>query len=82
MTEPGSDSRKAMPLIMYSSSSRIFDVNPKAIDYLKTLPAPIGIVSVAGRYRTGKSYLLNRVFLNQRSGFSVGPTVNPCTKGL
>lgn len=33
-------------------------------------------------YRTGKSYLLNRMLLNRQKGFSVGPTVNPCTKGL
>jgi hypothetical protein len=31
-------------------------------------------------YRTGKSYLLNRMLLNQSSGFDVGPTINPCTK--
>jgi len=37
---------------------------------------------VAGLYRTGKSYLLNRMLLNKSSGFGVGPTVNPCTKGL
>lgn len=47
-------------------------------------------------YRTGKSYMLNRVFLNlnndkskedmkemkEETGFNVGPTINPCTKGL
>ena len=33
-------------------------------------------------YRTGKSYLLNRMLLDQSSGFGVGPTINPCTKGL
>ena len=33
-------------------------------------------------YRTGKSYLINRMLLNRQKGFSVGPTVNPCTKGL
>ncbi len=37
---------------------------------------------MAGLYRTGKSYLLNRVILNRSAGFSVGPTINPCTKGL
>ena len=37
---------------------------------------------MAGLYRTGKSYLLNRVLMNRASGFGVGPTVNPCTKGL
>ena len=46
---------------------------------------PIAVVSVVGMYRTGKSYLLNRVLLNlnaEESGFGVGPTINPCTKGL
>jgi hypothetical protein len=41
------------------------------------------VIAVAGKYRTGKSFLLNRVILNKRSsGFGVGPTINPCTKGL
>lgn len=39
-------------------------------------------MTVAGKYRTGKSYILNRVLLNQNSGFEVGPTINACTKGL
>lgn len=46
------------------------------------MPAPIGVVSVAGLYRTGKSYLLNKMLLNRNDGFGVGPTINPCTKGL
>ncbi len=33
-------------------------------------------------YKSGKSYLLNRILLNRQSGFSVGSTVHPCTKGL
>jgi hypothetical protein len=33
-------------------------------------------------YRTGKSYLLNRMLLDRSNGFGVGPTINPCTKGL
>jgi hypothetical protein len=32
--------------------------------------------------RTGKSFLMNRILLEQSDGFTVGPTVNPCTKGL
>ena len=44
----------------------------------------IGIISLVGKYRTGKSFLLNRVILNrnQKSGFGVGPTFKPCTKGI
>lgn len=42
-------------------------------------------MSIVGKYRTGKSFFVNRVLLNSTgntSGFSVGPTINPCTKGL
>lgn len=45
----------------------------------------MGIIAVAGKYRTGKSFLLNRILLNKNGktqGFGVGPTINPCTKGL
>jgi len=31
--------------------------------------------------RTGKSYLLNRL-LGRQDGFAIGPSVNPCTKGI
>lgn len=38
---------------------------------------------MVGLYRTGKSYLLNKMLLNRRDGgFQVGSTVNACTKGL
>ncbi len=42
----------------------------------------MAVVGIAGVYRTGKSYLLNRVVLNTNSGFNVGSTINPCTKGI
>jgi hypothetical protein len=48
--------------------------------FLKSIEKPIAIVSVAGMYRTGKSYLLNRVILNRGEGFGVGNTINPHTK--
>jgi hypothetical protein len=43
----------------------------------------LGIISLVGKYRTGKSFLLNRVILNRKEsiGFNVGPTFKPCTKG-
>jgi hypothetical protein len=57
-----------------------FVLNEDVGDFLKHLKGPIGVVAVAGLYRTGKSYLLNRMLLNRSGGFGVGPTVNPCTK--
>lgn len=59
-----------------------YQVNAEAIELIQNIPQPIGVVGVAGMYRTGKSYLLNRMLLNRSDGFGVGPTVNPCTKGL
>lgn len=49
---------------------------------MRNLKSPFGVIAVAGMYRTGKSYLLNRMLLNRSNGFSVGPSINPCTKGL
>ena len=79
-----SPSEKGRPISMvtYDMKSGKFIINPEAEDVIKILPSPLGIISVAGMYRTGKSYLLNRVLLNQSNGFTVGPSINPCTKGL
>lgn len=41
---------------------------------IAAIHCPIAVISVAGIYRTGKSYLLNRL-LGRQSGFAVGPTV-------
>lgn len=65
-----------------SKSHPEFQVNPEAMELLASVPAPLAVVAVAGLYRTGKSYLLNRIILDRKSGFGVGPSVNPCTKGL
>lgn len=78
---------RALPLVSYDLSTKSkfhseFHATDEAVDFLKSIPAPIGVVAVAGMYRTGKSYLLNRIILNRKKGFSVGPTVNACTKGL
>lgn len=39
------------------------------------------MLCIAGPQRTGKSFLANR-FLNKMEGFAIGPTTNPCTKGI
>ena len=59
-----------------------FEINEEGRQFLSQLRGPLGIVAVAGMYRTGKSYLLNRMLLNRSDGFGVGPTINPCTKGV
>ena len=52
-----------------------FVLHQEAMELIRNIQAPFGIIAVAGMYRTGKSYLLNRVLLNRKSGFGVGPTI-------
>jgi hypothetical protein len=73
---------EAIPLVVYNEEKRCFEINEESREFLKSLQAPLGIISVAGMYRTGKSYLLNRMLLNRSSGFGVGSTINACTKGV
>lgn len=51
--------------------------------FLESLPrhSKLAIVSIAGPYRSGKSFLANRL-LNQSTGFEVGSTTQACTKGI
>ena len=42
---------------------------------------PVTVVSIIGPYRTGKSYLLNRL-MGKANGFELGPTMEAKTKGI
>lgn len=43
----------------------------------------IGFVCIAGLYRTGKSFLINKLLnLDPNNGMRVTPTVKTCTKGI
>ena len=55
-------------------------VEEYAASILQQITGKIAVVGVAGLYRTGKSFLMNRL-LGLQDGFEIGPTVNPCTKG-
>eukprot|EP00928_Gymnodinium_smaydae_P014677 TRINITY_DN15402_c0_g2_i1.p1 TRINITY_DN15402_c0_g2~~TRINITY_DN15402_c0_g2_i1.p1 ORF type:complete len:805 (+),score=240.05 TRINITY_DN15402_c0_g2_i1:216-2630(+) len=52
-----------------------------AITILSQIEGKLAVIGIAGLYRTGKSFLLNRL-LGLQQGFEIGPSVNPCTKGL
>jgi hypothetical protein len=59
----------------------MFVVGEDAMAALRKFEGPIAVVAIVGLYRTGKSYLVNRI-VGQQHGFTVGPTVNACTKGI
>lgn len=56
-------------------------VRPEAISILQSIKKPLVVVAVAGKYRTGKSFLMNRLS-GKSSGFSLGGTVQSHTKGF
>jgi len=70
--------------VSWAAGGEKLEINPEARRIARGIKGPIGVLAVAGAYRTGKSYLLNRVLLNTQSGpgFGVGSSINPCTKGL
>jgi len=49
---------------------------------LESIKEPISIITIAGGYREGKSFLLNRLLLRVKKGFETSKTVNACTKGI
>jgi hypothetical protein len=58
-----------------------FYITDAAVSFFENLKSnKIGVITIVGKNRTGKSYLMNRVVLNKNSGFQVGHTINPCTK--
>ncbi|KAG1934977.1 guanylate-binding protein 1 isoform X1 [Pimephales promelas] len=56
-------------------------VRKQAKDILDGIKEPVVVVSVVGLYRTGKSYLMNRL-AGQQSGFALGGTIESKTKGI
>jgi hypothetical protein len=56
----------------------VFEVGVDAIEFLENIPGPISVVAIVGRYRGGKSYVLNHL-AGQPEGFGIGNTTNAHT---
>uniref|UniRef100_A0A8C8VPG4 GB1/RHD3-type G domain-containing protein n=1 Tax=Pelusios castaneus TaxID=367368 RepID=A0A8C8VPG4_9SAUR len=61
---------------------RELQLNQGALALLQSMRQPVVVVAIVGLYRTGKSYLLNRLAGKDRGGFSLGSTVQSHTKGI
>ena len=77
----------AIPFITYNETTKKFVINKEARKIISNSEKnkKVGIISLVGKYRTGKSFLLNRVIINNKEnkeGFAVAPTIKPCTKGI
>ena len=64
--------------------SKGFKINEEALDFLRSIKDEIIIVSVIGKARTGKSYLMNLLLdlVGKGEGFQVASSLQSCTKGI
>ncbi|XWS68699.1 hypothetical protein CRYUN_Cryun04dG0113700 [Craigia yunnanensis] len=73
------DHGKPMRFIYRDNNGKL-KINPEAVDALKRIKGPIGVVSVCGRARQEKSFILNQLLVKS-NGFQVA-THQPGTKKL
>jgi hypothetical protein len=59
-----------------------FEINFDAIDLINSYNKAVGIVCLAGKYRTGKSFLLNKLLEIRGNGFKVDNSTTACTEGI
>lgn len=80
------ENHRAVPFITFDNQTKKFVISSEAREIIsKPEYKKVGMISLVGKYRTGKSFLLNRVLINNKKnakGFDVGPTIKPCTKGI
>ncbi|KAF3444063.1 hypothetical protein FNV43_RR13753 [Rhamnella rubrinervis] len=65
---------------IYQDDNGKFKVDPEAIDALRKLKGPVGVISLYARARQGKNFILNQLLGS--SSVQVGPTHQPLTKEL
>ncbi|XP_039629548.1 guanylate-binding protein 1-like [Polypterus senegalus] len=69
------------PVCLIENVSGKLQINQKAVDILSGINQPVVVASIVGMYRTGKSYLMNKL-AGQKKGFSLGSTIQSHTKGI
>lgn len=69
------------PICLIGNSGEQLVANQEALKILSAITQPVVVVAIVGLYRTGKSYLMNKL-AGKEKGFSVGSTVQSHTKGI
>ena len=75
------------PINLIEFHKNNFILNEKALNILNTITEDLIIVSIVGKARTGKSYLMNLLLNNNNSslppsGFQISSRLSSCTKGI
>nr|7M1S_A Chain A, Guanylate-binding protein 2 [Homo sapiens] len=69
------------PMSLIDNTKGQLVVNPEALKILSAITQPVVVVAIVGLYRTGASYLMNKL-AGKKNGFSLGSTVKSHTKGI
>ncbi|KAG7458963.1 hypothetical protein MATL_G00226210 [Megalops atlanticus] len=72
--------KEPLSLIECTTNNKLM-VNQEALKILSSIEQPVVVVSIVGKYRTGKSYLMNRL-AGKNKGFPLGCTIQSETKGI
>ncbi|XP_041910074.1 guanylate-binding protein 4-like [Arvicola amphibius] len=70
-----------VPMCLIENVKGQMRLNQKALKILSAITKPVVVVAIVGLYRTGKSYLMNKL-AGKNTGFSLGSTVQSHTKGI
>ena len=78
---------KEGPINLIEFHKKNFTLNEDALKILRSIKEDIIIVSIVGKARTGKSYLMNLLLNsnnnnNNNNGFEVASSINSCTRGI
>ena len=69
------------PVQLIEQKKGMLFINSTIAEKIKAITGSIGVIAVIGPYRTGKSYIMNRL-LNRSDGFTLGDTYDSCTRGI
>ncbi|EGW14061.1 Interferon-induced guanylate-binding protein 2 [Cricetulus griseus] len=69
------------PMCLIENTEDQLVINQQALGILSAIQQPVVVVAIVGLYRTGKSYLMNKL-AGKKTGFSLGSTVQSHTKGI
>ncbi|XP_004699331.1 guanylate-binding protein 1 [Echinops telfairi] len=76
-----SETHMPSPVCLIENVNKNLKVNQEALKILAAIKQPVVVVAIVGLYRTGKSYLMNKL-AGKKKGFSLGSTVQSHTKGI
>ncbi|XP_062312502.1 guanylate-binding protein 1-like [Osmerus eperlanus] len=69
------------PMCLIDNVDGVIRPVPDAINHLMKIRQRVVVVAVVGLYRTGKSYLMNKL-AGRNDGFALGSTIQSKTKGI